>query len=95
MSETHAHDVARHDGEVQHQLKQDHLVDLLMVKLGRMISTDPSELQLIGRRLLECVGQLELADPAAADDRQADRRVVVGTEGTQVASTLAPTRSWP
>jgi hypothetical protein len=82
-----------HDGEIERQLEQDHLLDLLMVELGGMLPTDarydakvrvlmqafrqhardaealllpelrrqldPAERELLGRRLLERIGQLE------------------------------------
>jgi hemerythrin superfamily protein len=83
----------RHDGEIDRQLQQDHLLDLVLVELGGMIPADrgydakvrvlmqvfrqhardaealllpelrrrlgPAERELLGRRLLERVGQLE------------------------------------
>jgi Hemerythrin HHE cation binding domain len=84
---------ARHDGEVERQLQQDHLLDLLLVELRGMIPADPgydakvrvlmqvfrqhardaealvlpelhrcldpTDREVLGRRLLERVGQLE------------------------------------
>jgi len=83
----------RHDGEVERQRQQDHVLDLLLVELGGMIPAergydakvrvlmqvfrqhardaealvipelrrrlDPGEHELLGRRLLQRVGQLE------------------------------------
>jgi hypothetical protein len=83
----------RHDGEIERQLQQDHLLDLLLVELGGMIPADrgyhakvlvlrqvfhqhagdaetlvvaelarrldAAELQALGQRMLERVGQLE------------------------------------
>jgi Hemerythrin HHE cation binding domain len=83
----------RHNGEIERQLQQDHLLDMILVELGGMIPSDPGydakvrvlmqvfrqhardaegllvpelrrrlepgEREVLGRRLLERVGQLE------------------------------------
>ena len=83
----------RHNGEIERQLQQDHLLDMILVELGGMVPSDPGydgkvrvlmqvfrqhardaegllvpelrrrldpgEREVLGRRLLERVGQLE------------------------------------